>query len=134
MTTPHEPKPERRTWVGRWVRDELWWRDVASQAIAGSIVLLIGAVAAGILGLVPVAMVLRIVGLLAVVIVMPILTIRFAFVMAETGVRFTKWSKRGGRARAAFGWIVTIVVSFAFAGLLTVIAYSLLWLIATGAK
>jgi hypothetical protein len=57
--TAEERAPKRRTWVGEWIRSEAFWRDVTSRALSGLIVLALGALAAGVLGYLPAAAVLR---------------------------------------------------------------------------
>ncbi len=41
----------KRRWVGKWIRSERFWRDVASQALGGLVVLAAGAIAATAAGL-----------------------------------------------------------------------------------
>jgi small-conductance mechanosensitive channel len=47
-----DPPPKRRTWIGKWIRDETFWRETTSQVLAGLIVLAFGAVVAAASGLI----------------------------------------------------------------------------------
>lgn len=53
-----EPSPTpsstaTRSWVSGWMRDESFWRDVASNTIAGLIIAIVVAIAAAALGFLP---------------------------------------------------------------------------------
>jgi hypothetical protein len=38
-----EPGPKQRSWIGEWMRSKDFWRDVASRAVAGLIVVAVSA-------------------------------------------------------------------------------------------
>lgn len=118
MTTEDETPPKRQLWVVEWARSESFWRDVASRAIAGTIVIAIGAAFAVLIGLIDWQVALRAAAFLAVplgVLGVVIILLRFlvTFVSERTGPRgwriFERITTGVGLAAIALGVVVLII-------------------------
>jgi len=75
MYTPRQLRPARparqgkkQAWVIQWAKSESFWRDVASRALAGLIVVAAGAIGAAVLGLIDLGQLIQFCIALAVVI------------------------------------------------------------------
>jgi hypothetical protein len=117
--TANEP-PDDRQWIARWLTSEAWWRDVASQALAGVLAVLVlgagGAVVSYAVGLFGQPTGLRVIGATLVAIVGLVLAFGGSAVVGNALARRWKNSWFGYTIGAGLVGVVIFTTILSLAG------------------